>query len=461
LPPTPVIAIFDIGKTNKKLFLFDEEYNIVLETSQQLEETMDEDGFPCENLSSLTSWVTESIEQIISLTHLQLKAINFSTYGASFVHIDKEGKPVAPLCNYLKPFPKELKDGFYKKYGGETRFAIDTASPILGNLNSGLQLYRIKQEQPELFTRIHYSLHLPQYMSFLVTGRPYSDLTSIGCHTGLWNFGQNYYHEWLFREGISAKLAPIFPSDQLMPANWNGQPLLAGVGLHDSSAALIPYLSNFTDPFILISTGTWCITLNPFNHSILTAEELESDCLCYMEYHGKPVKASRLFAGYEHEQQVKKMAEYFNVPVDQYTTVAVNTATITRLSENGPGNPGHGNIKIDGSWLSKYTLQDFDSYEEAYHHFMLYLIQQQVESSNLVLKNCAVKKIYVDGGFSRNKLYMHLLATSFPGIEVYAASVAQASAIGAALAVHHYWNKETVPANLIELRPFTAPAVVP
>jgi hypothetical protein len=35
---------------------------------------------------------------------------------------------------------------------------------------------------------------------------------------------------------------------------------------------------------------------------------------------------------------------------------------------------------------------------------------------------------------------------------VYAASVAQASAMGAALAVHPYWNKNNLPAGLIELK---------
>ena len=52
----PVIAIFDIGKTNKKLFLFDENYKIVFEKSARFTETTDEDGFPCENLEKLKTF---------------------------------------------------------------------------------------------------------------------------------------------------------------------------------------------------------------------------------------------------------------------------------------------------------------------------------------------------------------------------------------------------------------------
>lgn len=459
---TPVIAIFDIGKTNKKLFLFDEQYRMVLEKTQQFEEITDDDGDACEDLPALTRWVLQSLQEVMNDKNIHLKALNFSTYGASFVHIDREGKPVAPLYNYLKPFPDDLLKQFYDTYGGELTFSMHTASPVLGNLNSGLQLYYIKHRKPELFERIHYSLHLPQYMSLLVTGRPYSDITSIGCHTGLWNFPQNHYHEWLYREGINDKLAAIFPSDQLMHSSWQGQPLPVGVGLHDSSAALIPYLSGFSEPFILISTGTWCISLNPFNQTRLTAAELQQDCLCYMEYRGKPIKASRLFAGYEHEEQVKRLAAHFNTAPDYYKTVRFNPDTVQQLraARAIQGNPADKNAMMQKSVFGQRDLALYASYGEAYHQLMLDIMAQQVISTGLVLKNSAVKKIFVDGGFGKNPVYMHLLAAAFPKVEVFAASVAQASAMGAALAVHHYWNRANTPTDLIELKQYTAEAVI-
>lgn len=452
---TPVIAIFDIGKTNKKFFIFDEDYNILLERSTPFSETKDEDGDPCEDIVALTQWIRQSLQEILAMREFDLKAVNCSTYGASFVHIDAEGKPVAPLYNYLKPYPADLQKAFYQKYGGEITFSIHTASPALGNLNSGLQLYWLKQERPQLFDKIRYSLHLPQYMSYLLTGKTYSDITSIGCHTALWNFSQNHYHEWLFREAVIDKLAPIFPSNQLIPASLNGRPVLSGVGLHDSSAALIPYLSNFTEPFVLISTGTWCITLNPFNQSRLLAEELKQDCLCYMEFRAKPVKASRLFAGYEHEQQVKKLAGHFSLSENYYKTVAYDPAIVAGLKaspavQTAPEAPK----LLQQSAFGSRELGGFATYEEAYHQLIIDLMAQQVASANLVM-NREVKKIFVDGGFSRNPVYMNLLANAYPQVEVYAASIAQASAVGAAMAVHAYWNKQSAPLELIDLKRYT------
>ena len=444
------------------MFLFDEQYNVLLEKSEQFDEVKDEDGFACEDLDRLTNWVHQSLRELLADKTIRVQALNFSTYGASFVHLDAEGKPASPLYNYLKPYPAELLEQFYNRYGGEITFSMHTASPVLGNLNSGMQLYRIKQQNADLFRRIRYSLHLPQYMSFLITGRAYSDITSIGCHTGLWNFPQNHYHEWLYREGISDKLAPIFPSDQLMFSQWEGNALLTGVGLHDSSAALIPYLVHFNEPFLLISTGTWCISLNPFNQSRLTVEELQQDCLCYMEYRGKPVKASRLFAGYEHEQQVKRLAAHFNVSPDHYKTVAFDPALVTGLPANSKraGAIQPRSAMVQESAFGQRSLSAFDTYQLAYHQLMLDLMVQQVTSSRLVLKNCPVQRIFVDGGFSRNPLYMHLLACAFPEHEIYAATVAQASALGAALAVHTSWNKKNPSGDLVELKAYKAtPAI--
>ncbi len=92
--PLPVIAIFDIGKTNKKLFLFDESYRIVFEKSAQFAETLDEDGFPCENLERLEQFVFDSLKEIFSMQQFEIVAVNFSAYGASFVYVDKNGKPL-------------------------------------------------------------------------------------------------------------------------------------------------------------------------------------------------------------------------------------------------------------------------------------------------------------------------------------------------------------------------------
>lgn len=447
----PVIAIFDIGKTNKKLLLFDEHYKIVFEEEKQFEEIKDEDGFPCEDIIAITSWIKNSFNSLTKNEKYDIKAINFSAYGASFVYLDELLNVILPLYNYLKPYPSELKEKFYKEYGGEDYIAKQTASPVLGNLNSGMQLYRLKHENRDAFDKIKYALHLPQYLSFIFTHKLCSEITSIGCHTNLWDFTNNKYHRWVIEEGIVNLFTPIIPSSDHVSFTNNNKNYIAGFGLHDSSAALIPYLISFSEPFILISTGTWNISLNPFNKSELTIDELHQDCLRYLSYKGKPVKASRLFAGFEHEQQIKRLSEHFNTPIDNYKTIKYNPEIMRKLN-SGKNKTDINSIK--SSAFIKRDLNTFLNYEEAYNQLISDIINLQVYSIDLVLKDSKVKRIFVDGGFSSNKIFMTLLAETYSEIGVYATVVPQASALGAALIIHKHWNKQSIPENLIKLKQY-------
>jgi len=422
--PAPVIAIFDIGKTNKKVFLFDEHYKLCFEKSIEFPEIKDEDGFPCEDVHELTHWVITTFSELLTMSEFEIKALNISAHGASFVHLGQDGKPVAPLYNYLKPFPEALKKKFYDTYGGEEEFARITASPVLGHLNSGMQLYWLKHERPEIFHLIKYSLHLPEYISYLFTGHKVSGITSVGCHTNLWDFTGNNYHPWVAKEGVLEKLAAIKPSDRAVIANRGGHTIKAGIGLHDSSSALIPYLQYFKEPFVLLSTGTWSISLNPFNRDALTTDELKKDCLCYLSYKGNPVKASRLFAGQIHNEGVKKISELFHKDDKYYKQVPFN---------------------------SKFKSQhSTSSFEEAYHQLIYDLIQQQKESTDLIMQN-NIKNIFVDGGFSKNPIFMHMLAEAYPACMVFSADLHEASSLGAALAIHEEWNNKAMPGQLILL----------
>lgn len=456
---TPVIAVFDVGKTNKKLFLFDEQYRLVFEKTARLTETVDEDGFACENLESLRLSTFDSLHHIFRQKEFQIRAINFATYGASFVHIDKEGQPLTPLYNYLKDYPHDLLDCFYEAHGGRQKVAMETASPVLGNLNSGLQLYRLKHQQPKIYRKIRYSLHLPQYMSYLLTGNPCTDMTSLGCHTQLWNYSKKAYHEWVKTEGLNRKFAPIVNGETVVDTIFPGASFKVGVGLHDSSSALIPYLVSFREPFALLSTGTWCITLNPFNAQPLTAAELEADCLSYLSYQGQPVKASRFFGGHEHEQQVRRIAEHFNQSPVRYRQMGYKPDVVRKLRKLPAFNVADPAAGLKTSVFGYRDLQSFASDTEAYHQLIVDLVEAQYVATNMVLQGTTVRRIFVDGGFSGNAIFMNLLAEKFPDQEVYAASMAQATAIGAALAIHDSWNTQGIPSDIIGLKYYAAKTI--
>ena len=330
------------------------------------------------------------------------------------------------LSNYLKPYPEKLLKVFYEKYDGVDTFSKICSSPPLGSLNSALQLYRAKAEMPDVFKKVRWALHLPQYLSAVVTKYTCSEMTSIGCHTAMWDFTKNGYHRWIAEEGLQSILPEIRPGDETKTVNIENHTVAVVVGLHDSSAALVPYLVNFKEPFVLLSSGTWNISLNPFNHSPLTTEELNQDCLCYLSFTGQPVKASRLFAGHEHDLKVKALSEKFNVRPEYFQNLQA---------------------LADG----KFDFQELPAI--AYLDFMKELVSKQEKSLRLILHE-NVSKIFVDGGFGKNAVFMKLMAQRFKNNEVFASTIPQASALGAAIVIHSLWNDLLIPDHLIDLKRF-------
>ncbi len=308
----PVIAIFDIGKTNKKLLLFNPDLRIVSETEQRFAEIRDDDGFECDDIDLIETWIKDSVTRLVKSDRYELRAVNFTTYGATVVYLDDKGKRLTPVYNYLKPMEERISENLYKKYGGRDEFCRRTASPALGMLNSGLQPLWLKAEKPEIYDKIHTILHFPQYLSYTLTGKIYSEHTSIGCHTALWDFDNMNYHPWINAAGL--KMPEPVPVETVNELEIEGRKIMVGIGIHDSSASLAPYFSGSNGKFLLLSTGTWCINMNPFNTERLTAEQLDRDCLCYLSITRQPVKSSRFWLGHLHETAVDRISLHFGKP---------------------------------------------------------------------------------------------------------------------------------------------------
>ncbi len=434
-----VTAIFDIGKTNKKFFLFDKNLNEVYRIYHRLEYVKDEDGDPCESIVELTIWVKETLKEALLLQDFLIEKLNFTTYGASLVNLNKDGEPATPLYNYIKTFPKPLLEEFYKKYGGVENFCRQTSSPVLGMLNSSLQLYWLKYQKPEIFKNISHSLHLPQYISYLFTGKMVSDYTSIGCHTGMWDFAKNDYHHWLNEEGILTLLPEVTNTGHTFPIGFGDQTISVGVGVHDSSAALLPYLQENHQSFALLSTGTWAISINPFNSSPLTKEELDRDCLHFIGIKGKPIKISRLFIGEEHKFQIEYLYDHFSLKTGYYKKLKFDEALYQKAKD-------HTEKRFNFEYLTPWVyginqanvtdLHSFANFEEAYYCFIHELTELQIQSLQLVLANSQVSKLYIDGGFNANEIFVEMLRDKLTPLEIETSDFALGTALGAAILVN-------------------------
>ncbi len=446
-----VIAVFDVGKTNKKLLLFDKSLNLVFEEEKVFDEKKDDDGFECDDIEKLLKWIKESLAGLVAGEVYEIKAINFSTYGATIVYLDKNGERTAPVYNYLKPMPEDTLKGFYEKYGGVEEFSRKTASPALDMLNSGLQIYWLKYKKPHYWEKTKHILHFPQYLSYVLTGQIVSDYTSIGCHTALWDFDNWKYHRWLADENIT--LPEPVSNSRIFKYIANGKEINVGTGIHDSSASLVPYLEAGTDKeFILISSGTWAINMNPFSSDKLTADELRKDCLCYISVSRKQVKSSRLFLGHIHEINCVKLADYYGVAANEFRNVKADPLLLKKLISEKRFVLFPESIPAD--YYADFTsLQGYPDFKTAYHQLMYELTMFEAEAVRLALdKKDTTEYIYITGGFAKNEIFTALLATFFPDKNVYTTELHNATALGAAMVINPVMKKGGVDLSLKRIK---------
>jgi sugar (pentulose or hexulose) kinase len=424
-------AIFDIGKTNKKLLIFNEKMEVVLEQEKEFNETVDDDGFPCDDLDLIEKWILQKVEEFTRSDEYDLKSINFATYGASVVYLDKDGKRITPLYNYLKKMPAEIPEMVYSEWGGMDEFCRKTASPPSGMLNAALQIKWIKESKPKLFSKIRYVLNFPQYLSYLLTGKIVADYTYLGCHTAMWDFDNMQYHPWLAKEGI--ELPEPVSSSTCYPVNINGKTVQVGVGIHDSSASLVPYFKKSNDPFILFSTGTWMVIMNPFNNESLTSNELKNDILCYLSTDRKQVKSALLFLGHLHNVNLTRITEYFKAATDEYKKVQPDSDLLRTFE----GKEGFFSNGIPNDYIDyDIDLNQFGSFSEAYQRLVYDFTRLTFEGfKRIIPATDNIKTVYVSGGFNRNPIFIYLLNQWLPHKEVKASEVKNATAMGAAMVI--------------------------
>lgn len=428
-----VTAIFDIGKTNKKFFLFDRDYRQVYREYVRFEEIADENGFPAENLQAMETWCKEVLDRMLNSSDYSIQAVNFSCYGASLVHIDENGKVLTPLYNYMKPLNDEIYKSFYDKYGPEIELSRATGTPKLGMLSTGMHLFWLKYTKPEIFKKINFSLHLPQYLSYLFTGIPVSEYTSIGCHTMLWDYNKKDYHDWVYQEGIDKILPPIADTEKTVPTVYKGINLQIGIGIHDSSSALLPYVRSVKKTFLLVSTGTWSISINPFVNGLLTKEDIKKESLFNMRINGSPVKVSRLFLGNEYRLQVKALSAYYEVPDDHHKKMKFSGHIFSEINKN---------FRYMFKWMSirdrnmpSETEMPYEEFKYAYHQLMLELVLLQVASIKSAIGSTPIERLFIDGGFSDNEVYLQLLSHHFPKLKLKTTDSSLGSALGAAIVI--------------------------
>ncbi|MBV1705370.1 MAG: hypothetical protein KGQ28_11255, partial [Hyphomicrobiales bacterium] len=177
----PAVAAFDIGKTNLKLVVTDGAGRRLASRTAPNAPQPPTTARPWSALDVAGAWrfVVEGLRELAA-PH-GVGAIVFSTHGAAGALVDDDGEVAAPLDYEF--------DGF-----GDDGYAAlrppfaQTLSPALPRgLTLGRQIHFVERSDPAAFARATAFLAYPQYWAWRLGGRRASEVTSLGCHTDLWN----------------------------------------------------------------------------------------------------------------------------------------------------------------------------------------------------------------------------------------------------------------------------------
>ncbi|CAN5160692.1 FGGY-family carbohydrate kinase [soil metagenome] len=295
------IVVLDVGKSNAKLALVDTETRAQVSVRTTPNVVVRGGPYPHFDVERLFAWVVDGLRDFAR--EATIGAISTTTHGASAALLAGDDLAL-PVLDYEHDGPESIRVDYDRERGA---FA-ETLSPNLPNgLNLGRQITWQARAFPEAFARVDAILPLPQYWAWRLGGSRATEVTSLGCHTDLWNPTAGTWSGLAARKGWTRLFPPLANAwdtlgvlrPEIAAACGIGNPCRVVAGIHDSNASLLPHLIARRPPFSVVSTGTWMITLAVGG----SVDRLDAarDCLANVDALGRPVPSSRAMAGREFE----------------------------------------------------------------------------------------------------------------------------------------------------------------
>lgn len=303
------IAVFDVGKTNKKLVVFDSELRMVDSVYRSFPE-IEREGLRCEDVEAMESWLEGELRRVSG--RYPVRVISVTTHGATYAAVDAGARPVFPVLSYTNDVDESFNREFYRTFGDPLELQKTTATPHFdGLLNVAKGLFFASRRFPERYEKTAAVLNFPQYFGARLTGRFGAESTYVGCHSFLWDFQKSRWSSVAGKLGILDRLPKEIgrPWDvlgtvkpEVCERTGLSENTVVTLGIHDSNASLLPYLIDTAGDFVLASTGTWCVAMHPAQAAVFDEEDLGKVVFFNLDAFGRPVKTAIFAAGMEYDR---------------------------------------------------------------------------------------------------------------------------------------------------------------
>ena len=439
------VAVFDVGKTNVKLIVFDRDGKVVAERSQPNAPLPPDARWPYLRLDTERAWafLLASLKDVGATTPIE--AVSVAAHGAAGALVTEDSVAAPPVDYEFDGFA-----GVDADYDALRPPFDETFSPHLARgLNLGRQIFFLERTCPADFARARAFLAYPQFWAWRLSGVAASEVTSLAAHADLWRPKEGKLSSLIDRAGWGRLFPPLRKAwDALGPirpevAAATGLPADVRVicGAHDSNASLVPYLASRSDPFTVVSTGTWVIIMAVGGAATL---DPNADMIANVDVLGRPVPTARLMGGREFAVLAGEPPAAAEI-ADVAAVVASGVMAMPAFTDQGgpfAGRKGWIEGPPPSTPAARAALATLYSALMTAH--MLRLLE-------------APGDIIVEGGFNRTPAYSALLAALMPGRPVFVAP-ASGAAEGAAMLAS--WGEPHESPKLAPARAWDPPGLI-
>ena len=415
-----IVAVIDIGKTNAKVALVDLATLSEIALRRVANAPVRQAPYPHHDVEALWTFILDSLADLNR--ERRIDAISITTHGATGALVDAAGELVLPVLDYEFDGPEQLA----ADYDAVRPPFAETGTPRLPiGLNLGAQFFWQQKRFPAEFARAAVMLMYPQYWALRLTGVVANEVTSLGCHTDLWDPWTSDYSSLVDRMGWRRLMAPARPAkDRLGPilpaiAQRTGLDPQTPVfcGLHDSNASLLPHLLSDAPPFSVVSTGTWVVSMAVGGRKV----ELDAarDTLVNVNALGDPVPSARFMGGREFSLLTNDQPQEWSD--DDVAAVLARQVLLLPSIQQGSGPFPH----RAAQW---HNADDLSS-GQRFAVISFYLALMTATCLELIGGDGPTT---VEGPFARNPLFIRMLAAA-TGRPVVASETTTGTSIGAAL----------------------------
>jgi len=449
------IAVLDVGKTNKKVLIYDLQFNVLVSSTESFPE-IEKNGLQHEQPKAVFTWLCDTLSQFSE--EYAIKAISVTTHGATIVCVDDAGNLTAPPLSYTNTTEPGFADEFYSKFGTRDHLQEATATAEVGDLiNAGKMVYFLKKNFPTEFDATKWILSYPQYFGFKLTGCAGAEPTMLGCHSYLLNPHKHTYSEVAEKLDIIDKLPPTVNnsweslgkvSADIAAKTGVNPDCVVTYGIHDSNASLVPYLISGSKKFILDSTGTWCVAMRPSEKVAFTEDEIGKLVFYNMDIFKNPVKTSIFMGGLEYETYMTILKEKFpskelpDFDADLYQSVIDKCSefvlpSVTKGTGIFPQSPprvvdGEKTVGLEDLKAGNDSPAFMDDFDRTCAILILSLVIQTAKAFEYADMEDG-DTIFVEGGFRHNQPYLTMLKAFYPTSRVCTTEIKEATALGSAI----------------------------